>query len=334
MPHRFEQRSLATALFQRGIRNPYVMFKEWRIPYSTASRYCRQLRAGESLDDRPRSGRPLKLTPALLRQLQDIKAQYPKKQSAFYARRLSAINERRISGRSVRRGLRRLGYTWRLRPRRMLTPVQKQARLQFARAHRNDAWDKVWFFDESYFNLYRHGNRYWVKVETDDAFSLPKLTERQEAVSVGIAVAIRHGRKSSVGFLPKNWKAADLVRIFDTVLLPSMTWSNRGENLNTLVLDNDGRHYSAAWLQYVERKHLRPIRPWAPNSPDINVIENLFAWLKARVEDAEPHDEPSLREAIQTAWDAVPLSMTETLVESLPRRLAQVIRGMGARTKY
>jgi hypothetical protein len=274
------------------------------------------------------------LTPALLRQLQEIKAQYPKKASAFYARRLSAINKERISERSVQRAMRELGYSWRLRPRRRLTPAQKQSRVQFARVHRHDAWDKVWFFDESYFNLYRHGNRYWVKAETDDAFSLPKLTERQDTVSVGIAVAIRHGRKSSLSFLPKNWKAADLVHVFDTVLLPSMAWSNRAGNRNELVLDNDGRHFSAAWLKYMEEKHLRPIRPWAPNSPDINVIENLFAWLKARVEDAEPHDEPSLREAIQTAWDAVPIGMTETLVESMPRRLAQVLGGMGARTKY
>ena len=99
-------------------------------------------------------------------------------------------------------------------------------------------------------------------------------------------------------------------------------------------MDNDGRHFSRDWVQFVERTHLRPIRPWAPNSPDLNVIENLFAWLKARVEDAEPRDEASLREAIQTAWDAVPLSMTETLVESMPRRLAEVIRRIGARTKY
>src|SRR5215203_4684467 len=102
-----------------------------------------------------------------------------------------------------------MGYRWRLRPRRKLTLSQKVKRLQFALAHRHDSWVLRWFFDESYFNLYRHGKRYWVRVETDDAMSMPKLTAAQEKISVGIAVAIRHGRKSALAFLPKNWKAAD-----------------------------------------------------------------------------------------------------------------------------
>jgi hypothetical protein len=46
-----------------------------------------------------------------------------------------------------------------------------------------------------------------VRVTTDDAMSLPKLSESQEKVSVGIAVAIRHGQKSDLAFLPKGWNA-------------------------------------------------------------------------------------------------------------------------------
>ena len=113
-----------------------------------------------------------------------------------------------------------------------------------------------------------------------------------------------------------------------------MAWSSRLGNSNELVCDNDGRHRQAEWLQFVERKRLRPIRPWPANSPDFNCIENVFAWLKARVEDEEPRDEASLREAIQRAWQAFPLSMTETLVESMPRRLADAVRLSGGRTKY
>ena len=95
-------------------------------------------------------------------------------------------------------------------------------RVAFARARLYDSWDKRWFFDESYFNLYRHGNRYWVRVTTDDAMSMPKLTDAQEKVSVGVAAAIHHGKQSALAFLPKSWKAADLVHAFDTVIYPSL----------------------------------------------------------------------------------------------------------------
>ena len=60
----------------------------------------------------------------------------------------------------------------------------------------------------------------------------------------------------------------------------------------------------------------------------------MFAWLKAKVEGMEPRDEQSLREAILKAWNDFPVSMTETLVESMPRRLQQAINLKGGRTKY
>jgi transposase len=328
------RRTLAKSLFERGIRSPSLISKHCNIPYSTAKRYLKKLRHGDGLEDRPRSGRPPKLTSRLRRQLAQIKSRHPKKSAAYYAQSLSKRNGASVSTRTVQFALHQLGYRWRLRPRRALTSSQKANRIAFARARLHDSWDKRWFFDQSYFNLYRHGNRYWVRVTTDDAMSLPKPTETQEKVSVGIAVAIRHGKKSALAFLPKSWKAADLVHAFDTVIYPSLNWSNRIGKQNELVIDNDGRHFSKDWIDYVEQKRLRPIRPWPANSPDFNVEENVFARLKSSVEDMEPRDEQSLREAIMKAWNDFPVAMTETLVESMPRRLQQAIALKGGRTKY
>lgn len=331
---RAEQRALVKALWRRGIQNPYVICKHWRVPYATAYRYTKRLRRGESLDDRPRPGRPRKLNSTLRRQLGQLKAKHPREKAAFFARRLRELNGLPVSKETVRRGLLELGYHWRLRAKRKLTSAQKAERLSFARAHLEDSWQHRWFFDECYFNLYRHSNRFWVRVESDDAFSRPKLTEAQEKVSVGIAVAIRHGRKSALAFLPKNWSGADLVRVWDEILFPSLGWKSSGSQRNELVIDNDGRHFTPLWLAYMERKRLSPIRPWAPNSPDFNDVENGFAWLKARVEDMEPRDEQSLREAITRGWQAFPVEMTERLAESMPRRMADCIKLKGGRTKY
>lgn len=328
------QRALAKSLFDRGIRSPYLMQKHYGIPYSTAKVYLKKLRRGESLEDRHRSGRPRKLIPTLRRRLAQIKSMHPKKTSAFYSRYLSKQKGIRVGVTTVQRALKELGYRWRLRARRSLTSAQKAKRVLFASTHRHDSWRERWFFDESYFNLYRHGKKYWVRVDTDDAMSLPKLTGAQEKISVGIALAIRHGRKSALAFLPKNWNPTDLCKVFDTTLYPSMMWSNLGKNKNELVMDNDGRHFSDSWKEYVSRKQLRPLDPWPANSPDFNAVENVFGWLKTKVEDMEPSDEQSLREAIKTAWRDFPVSMTETLVESMPRRLEQALARKGGRTKY
>ena len=300
-------------------------------------RYFNKLRRGESLEERARLGRPRKLTSTLRRQLGQIKAKHPKEKTRWYARQLSRVRGEPVGEETTRKALRQLDYRYRLIPRRILTSAQKAARVAFAEAHLEDAWDRRWSFDQAYFNLYRNNNRYWVRVKTGDAASQlgkAKLTEAQEKVSAGIAVAIPRGRKSALAFLPKNWAAADLVDVFDRVLYPSLGWSNRRGYEHELMIDHDGRHKTAVWRQYVAQRRLRPLADWAPNSPDLNPIETIFAWMKRFVEDREPRNEQQLREAIQAAWDRIPMEMTVHCMDSMPARLQLVLRRHGARTGY
>jgi hypothetical protein len=197
------------------------------------------------LDDRPRSGRPPKITSKLRRLLGQLKARDPEENSAFYARALSKLNRFPVSERTVQTALKQLEYRWRLVPRKRLTPAQKGQRVEFARARLGDSWNRRWSFDEAYFNLYRSSNRRWVRCKSGDAVSAmakPKLTAAQEKVSVGIAVAICRGGKSALAFLPRNWDAPALVEVFDRVIYPSLGWSNRRGYEHELMIDNDGRH--------------------------------------------------------------------------------------------
>ena len=207
-------------------------------------------------------------------------------------------------------------------------------RVAFARAHLRDSWDERWFFGESYFNLYRHGNRYWVGTGTDDAMELPKLTTAQEKISLGSAVAVCKGHKSALAFPPKNWKGADLVTAFRDTLYPSMRGASRSAAEMQLIIDNDGRHFEAPWKAYVAQRRISELRPWPSNSPDFNIEENVFAWMKSFVEDLEPYDEASLREAITRAWEAVEIEKIDSLVASMPKRLCQCLVREGDRTSY
>lgn len=227
-----------------------------------------------------------------------------------------------------------MGYRWRVPVRQRLTKSQREARVAFAWEHLQDSWDETWAYDEAYFQLYRTKNRCWIKVSTEEATAPPHLTRAQERVSIGIAVAISRGRQSALTLLSSNWTADHLMDLFDASLYPSLDWSNRRGHQSRLIIDNDGRHPSHAWLQYMARRRLRPIRPWPSNSPDLNPIENVFAWMKASVEQAAPTTRPDLEAAIREAWRSYPIESTERLMDSMTDRLQAVIDNKGRRIKY
>jgi transposase len=337
MTSREARRGAAQLLWQQGMRNAAHAARLTGVPERTMRSYFGKLLRGESLEDRPRSGRPRKLTEAMKRRLQRIKSRHPRETSAFYAARFEEETGLRLGLETIRRALHSMGYKWRLPRQRRLTGAQRAARVAFAAARLNDAWAERWSMDESTFNLYRNRNRYWVRVRTSDAEdepSFPRLSEAQEVVSLSIVVAICRGRKSAIGFLPRNWRAADLETVFDRDVFPSLRWSNRTRHENELIMDNDGRHLTRVWRDYVQRRRLRPLSPWPANSPDLNPIENVFAWLKRNVQHAAPTDEGTLRAAIVAAWNSVPLEFTENLIDSMPRRLRECSRLHGGRTKY
>jgi hypothetical protein len=289
------------------------------------------------LDDKSRPGRPPKLSSTLRRQLAQIQAKHPGEDSSFYAQELSRVARRPISERTVRRALKMGRYRYRLPAKKRLTTSQKAERVRFAEAHLGDSWANVAAGDECTFNLRRRGRRWWLRVSRTDGQDEParaNLTEAQEAVSISIVAVIFRGRKSALGFLPKNWRSGDLATVFERDVFPSLRWRSRGRQKNTLIWDNDGRHHAAPWREAAARMGIEAVPRWPANSPDINPEENAWAWMKAFVEKRAPRSEPALRQAIIDAWAAFPVEDTVTLIDSIPRRLALVIRRRAGRTGY
>src|SRR4051812_3286903 len=73
---------------------------------------------------------------------------------------------------------------------------------------------------------------------------------------------------------------------------------------------------------------------WAPYSPDLNPIENLWAYIKRRVEDRNPRNIDELEEFLCDEWVRLPTEYLQLLVHSMTRRCAAVVDGDGRKTKY
>jgi DDE superfamily endonuclease len=105
--------------------------------------------------------------------------------------------------------------------------------------------------------------------------------------------------------------------------------------------DNASSHrskYTTEWL----RRHRIPCLKWPPYSPDLNLIEHVWSWMKNYIQkhyirthyDAAKISKEQLRPIILEAWNAVPEDFIEKLYESWWRRCKAVIDARGGPTKY
>ena len=111
-----------------------------------------------------------------------------------------------------------------------------------------------------------------------------------------------------------------------------------GQLLLNIFLRTVG-HYRRTCLrtdpQWKRDNHI-PTLPWPPQSPDLNIIENVWRalkiQLKRRVNDIKTKQD--LKDAVQDIWYKLPLHYIKSLFQSIPTRLSAVMRGKGQITKY
>ena len=85
------------------------------------------------------------------------------------------------------------------------------------------------------------------------------------------------------------------------------------------------------------------VMDWPPYSPDLNLIENLWALLKARIYELRPDllhmsnntaTEAILVETAQQAWNELDIHHLQHLSATMPHRVEAIIESEGWYTKY
>jgi hypothetical protein len=75
---------------------------------------------------------------------------------------------------------------------------------------------------------------------------------------------------------------------------------------------------------------------WPAQSPDLNPIEHLWSILKFHLA-AYPTPPPSIEELwkrVEAEWEKIPKEECLKLINSMPRRVAAVLKVKGGYTKY
>ena len=115
------------------------------------------------------------------------------------------------------------------------------------------------------------------------------------------------------------------------------TLEYRGQTTDDVIFpqDNDPQHTSKNAKKWFEDNDITVLK-WPAQSPDLNPIKHLWNHLKKRLAG---YEEPANRvaelwERVQVEWDKITKEECQKLIESMPRRLAAVVRAKGGYTKY
>ena len=68
---------------------------------------------------------------------------------------------------------------------------------------------------------------------------------------------------------------------------------------------------------------------WPANSPDLNIIEEVWKIMKRHMRSSHPISFVELKGLIANTWSSIQVQELESLAASIPKRFAAVIRAKG-----
>lgn len=307
---------------------------------SGVRKVCQRYKETKSTKTAPKCGRKPKVTPQDERRICRLALQDRRQTSKDINKVLKATGLD-ITDRTVRKKLCKNGLRARIpRKKPYLNIKQRQKRLEWAAAHKgwtSEDWAKVVWSDETKISIFgSDGIRFVRRRKGEDMLPECTTATMKHPVSVmvwGCMTRDGVGRLAVVDGTITAKRYQDL--ILEPKLLPSIQDLFEGDR-SRCIFQQDGApcHTAKTSMKWLQDHHIE-VLPWPGNSPDLNPIENLWSRLKVLVSRRNPSNKRELIEAILQAWfHVITAEDLRRLVDSMPRRIEQVIKLKGFPTKY
>jgi transposase len=304
----------------------------------TVNKVIARYKLSGSTENLQRSGRPKKMNERDFRHLvNDVK-----KNRRARLQDITNNTPSNVSQSTIRNTLHELGMNSRIAAKKPFISLENQAkRLAFARKHQKmtaDDWRHVLWTDESSFETGKNSQKVRVwrfpSERFDSSCLVPSFKSGRETVMVW--GCFMRGKRGPLVILPKgSIDGAKYVEVMEEVMLDF--WMEQSEERGYVVIQEDNAPIHTCKLAKAWRESRDMVTlTWPPYSPDLNPIEHVWYLIKCVIQKMNPRPMsiPSMKAAILKAWDEYNVDVMDRLVDSMPARIAAVIKARGGNTKY
>lgn len=215
-----------------------------------------------------------------------------------------------------------------------LRPHHIEKRKKFGQEHMtwNLEWRKVSWSDEKKFNLDGpDGLRYyWHDLRKDQ-----QILSKRAMGGGGVMVwaCFSWDFKGAITFVEGSMDAYRYRELLNPHL--QQLSDHFGGNDWIFQQDNAPIHTARSTVLWLKSKNIN-VMDWPALSPDLNPIENLWGILARAVyaNGKQYYSKEELKKAIQSEWKKIGPQVLKNLVESMPKRIYELITLQGRKTKY
>jgi transposase len=248
------------------------------------------------------------------------------------------------------------------KPKKQLTAKTMAQRLQFCQANKSRVWKSVMFSDRKKF-LFRypgtkvksvqyipkskggkHGKKAFIPSKPSVFNVYAAMTKwglscvHKVAGSTGSTSSF----KNKKGQGARNITSAEYAEVLKKTLLPegSRMFSEQGLSSWVFQQDNDPSHKKAsveqigAWNLAHPGNKVTLLANYPPNSPDLNPIENVWALVQRKVDEAGCTAFEEFQKNVIFHLRHFPKEQLTSLYDSMSKRVALCIQAGGGKTKY
>jgi hypothetical protein len=124
------------------------------------------------------------------------------------------------------------------------------------------------------------------------------------------------------------------MHILDTYLVPFLE-NQPLANQYVFQQDNAPCHKARATVKFFRDNAIDVIGDWPPYSPDLNIIENVWAFMKMKLRRHSISSKEELRAHVQEVWNSNDTkALCGRLAASMQKRIQMCIISKGGYTKY